>query len=68
VTAQTQATRLADRTRWTEQSIEHELRRICQTHTQWPSVREFRDMGARRLYRAASEHGGIGQWRRRLAL
>jgi hypothetical protein len=57
-----------DRTRWTEHSIESELRRVCQGRTDWPSLGEFREMSALPAYRAASRHGGIERWRRRLAL
>jgi hypothetical protein len=62
------ARQVPDRTRWTEQSIDRELRRICRGRAEWPSPREFKDLGEMALYNAASKRGGIAEWRRRLAL
>jgi hypothetical protein len=62
------ARQVPDRTRWTEQSIDRELRRVCRGRAEWPSPREFKDLGEMALYNAASKRGGIDKWRRRLAL
>ncbi len=57
-----------DRTLWTDQTIERGLRRLCRSRSDWPTLREFTDLGALPLYRAASKHGGIARWRERLGL
>ena len=57
-----------DRTRWTEQTIERGLRQLCLGRSDWPTLREFTDLGVLPFYRAASKHGGIARWRERLGL
>jgi hypothetical protein len=57
-----------DRTRWTPQRIESELRTFCRGRSTWPGHREFREHGAGRLYSAVCRHGGTRMWRERLGL
>ena len=57
----------APRTRhWDDRRIETELRRLCRRRRRWPSYSEFLAANQRRLYDAASHHGGIEYWRTRL--
>jgi hypothetical protein len=60
--------RVPDRTRWTEQTIETELRRICRGRSTWPTQTEFKSAGASALYSAVIKHGGLRMWRERLGL
>jgi len=53
---------------WSEARIESELRAFCAGRPRWPTWHEFLDAGKRRLYAAASLHGGVEHWRRRLGL
>jgi hypothetical protein len=53
---------------WTDARLEQELREFCAGRDDWPTEREFLRDGRGRLYRAASLHGGVGAWRRRLGL
>jgi hypothetical protein len=53
---------------WTDERIEAELREFCAGRTRWPTWHEFLDAGNRRLYGAASLHGGVEHWRERLGL
>jgi hypothetical protein len=55
-----------DRTLWTAQRIEAELRDFCRAHSGWPTLNEFDAAGLGSLYRAASHRGGIATWRQRL--
>lgn len=57
-----------DRTRWTEQRIEKELRKLCKRRTTWPAHSEFQAKGASVLYSAICRHGGTEVWRKRLGL
>jgi hypothetical protein len=57
-----------NRTAWTETRIERELLSLCRGRHAWPTVIEFRELGALALYRAASSHGGISHWRERIGL
>jgi hypothetical protein len=53
---------------WTEQRILKGLRQFCAGRTTWPLFREFQSSGRGALYRAASRHGGVERWKRRLDL
>jgi hypothetical protein len=53
---------------WSEEVIERELRAFCAGRACWPTWHEFVGAGKRRLYSAASLHGGIDLWRERLGL
>jgi hypothetical protein len=55
-------------TRWTDERIERELRAFCCGRDHWPTETEFKAAGLRRLYSAASDHGGVDAWKRRLGL
>ena len=57
-----------DRTRWTQERIESELRKFCRGRSTWPGHREFRAKGAAGLYSAVCRHGGTRLWRERLGL
>jgi hypothetical protein len=46
-----------DRTLWTAQRIEAELRDFCRAHSGWPTLNEFDAAGLGSLYRAASHRG-----------
>lgn len=52
-----------DRTRWTEQRIERELRTLIARIGRWPTEREFSEYGPVGLYSALVRHGGIRRWR-----
>jgi hypothetical protein len=54
--------------RWTDERIERELRRFCAGGDRWPTESEFNAAGLRTLYHAASDHGGVDSWKRRLGL
>jgi hypothetical protein len=60
--------RVPNRTRWTPQRIESELREFCRGRTSWPEQREFRANGAHTPYSAVCRHGGTKAWRKRLGL
>jgi hypothetical protein len=51
---------------WTDDAIEARLAEFCAERGGWPPARTFRDAGLWGLYSAASRHGGIPGWRRRL--
>ena len=53
---------------WTEERILTELRHFCDGRAAWPLFREFESSGKGALYRAASRHGGVERWKRRLEL
>jgi hypothetical protein len=53
---------------WTDERLESELRDFTAGERSWPGWRAFERAGRGNLYRAASIHGGIARWRRRLAL
>jgi hypothetical protein len=53
---------------WTEERILAELRGFCAGRATWPLFREFESSGMGPLYRAASKHGGVERWKRRLGL
>lgn len=55
-----------DRTRWTQERIEHELRTLISRCGRWPSEKEFHEFGPVGLYSAAVRHGGARKWRKRL--
>jgi hypothetical protein len=57
-----------NRTAWTEARVERELLSLCRGRHAWPTVTEFREVGAHPLYHAASSHGGISYWRERVGL
>jgi hypothetical protein len=59
---------LPERRIWSDEVIERELRAFCAGRARWPTWREFVAAGKRRLYGAASLHGGIDAWRERLGL
>jgi Fic family protein len=50
--------------KWTDASIERELRAFLAERSAWPSPQEFQTEGRGALYAAASKHGGVGRWRR----
>lgn len=54
--------------RWSEERIHADLKEFCAGRAGWPLFREFEDSGKGALYRAASRHGGVGRWKRRLGL
>jgi hypothetical protein len=54
--------------RWTDDRIERELRQFCAGRDHWPTESEFNAAGLRTLYHAASDHGGVDSWKRRLGL
>jgi Fic family protein len=49
--------------KWTDASIERELRTWLGDRSTWPSAQEFAAAGKRTLYAAASRNGGIDRWR-----
>ena len=53
---------------WTDRRIAAELEEFCAGRSRWPLFREFEQAGRGDLYRAASRHGGVGRWQRRLGL
>ena len=53
---------------WTDRRIAAELEEFCAGRSRWPLFREFEQAGRGVLYRAASRHGGVGRWQRRLGL
>lgn len=56
-----------NRTRWTEERIEGELRTLIAHTGRWPTERELREHIPPGLYSAVVRHGGVRKWRRRLA-
>lgn len=50
-------------TKWTNATIERELRAWLGTRSSWPTAEEFAAAGKRSLYAAASRRGGIERWR-----
>ena len=57
-----------ERTIWSDQRVDVELRRFCAGYDRWPGANEFRRRGHWKLYTAASRNGGIAWWRQRLGL
>jgi hypothetical protein len=55
-----------DRTRWTEQQIESELRTLVARAGRWPTEKQLREHIPRGLYSAVVRHGGVRRWRTRL--
>lgn len=53
---------------WSDARIERELRAFTEGRTSWPSTRQFQEAGLHTLYVAASRHGGIARWRKRVGL
>ncbi len=51
------------RPKWTEATIEAELRAFLQDKPGWPSYDEFREAGKSPLYAAMSKAGGVSRWR-----
>jgi hypothetical protein len=51
---------------WSDERIERDLRQFCSGRNQWPTEAEFKAAGLRKLYCAASNHGGVDSWKRRL--
>lgn len=49
--------------RWTDATIEAELRELCRDRDEWPSLAEFNTAGKGALYYAASRNRGIRYWR-----
>jgi hypothetical protein len=56
------------RTWWTDERIEAELRRFAAGRAVFPAVREFRQAGETALLVALRRHGGTEQWAARLGL
>jgi Fic family protein len=54
--------------RWTDATIETELRAFCDGRSTWPSPDEFKAAGHSALYYAASRRRGIRYWRGLLGL
>lgn len=54
--------------KWSDTTIEAELRAFLAGKADWPSPAEFRSNGKGPLYAAASRAGGIGRWRRIVGL
>lgn len=54
--------------RWTDTSIERELRTVVAGRSSWPTAAEFRETGHGALYAAMSKAGGISRWRRLVGL
>jgi Fic family protein len=50
-------------TKWTDVTIERELRAFLAGRSEWPTPREFRAEGRGALYAAATKAGGIARWR-----
>lgn len=55
-----------DRTQWTEQLIESELRTLIARTGCWPTEKQLREHVPRGLYSAVVRHGGVRKWRKRL--
>jgi len=55
-----------DRTQWTEQQIESELRRLLTLTGRWPTEKQLREHIPRGLYSAVVRHGGVRMWRKRM--
>ena len=55
-----------DRTQWTEQQIEIELRTLIAHTGYWPTEKQLREHVPRGLYSAVIRHGGVRKWRSRL--
>jgi hypothetical protein len=53
---------------WNDRRIGDQLEQFCAGRSRWPRFREFEEAGLGDLYRAASRHGGVGRWQRRLGL
>jgi Fic family protein len=51
-------------TKWTDTTIEAELRAYLDGMSTWPSPQEFRAAGKGPLYAAVSRAGGVSRWRR----
>jgi Fic family protein len=54
--------------KWSDSTIEAELRRFLDGRSTWPPPAEFRAAGKGSLYAAASRAGGIARWRRVIGL
>jgi Fic family protein len=54
--------------RWTDTTIEAELRAFVEGRASWPSPAEFRAAGKGALYAAVAKHGGVGRWRKLVRL
>lgn len=54
--------------RWTDNSIERELRALVVGRSSWPTAAEFRESGHGPLYAAMSKAGGIARWRRLIGM
>lgn len=55
-------------TKWTDATIERELRAFLGGRSDWPPPSEFRAAGKGPLYQAAARAGGVARWRRIVGL
>jgi hypothetical protein len=53
---------------WTDERIEHELRRLLQGRSEWPTRSEFKAAGLGSLATAVNVRGGSDRWARRLGV
>jgi len=60
---QGRASRAGRRPKWTEATIEAELRAFLEGKPEWPSHEQFRNAGKSSLYTAMSRVGGVARWR-----
>ncbi|HVS29577.1 MAG TPA: hypothetical protein VHE14_08485 [Solirubrobacteraceae bacterium] len=56
------------RSRWTDATLEGELRRFLADREDWPTRAEFEAAGEISLLRAVYAHGGAALWRHRLGM
>jgi hypothetical protein len=54
--------------KWTEQTIEAELRVFLNGRSEWPRFSEFVAAGRKGLYQAVLRHGGSRMWARRMGV
>lgn len=54
--------------KWTDQTIDAELRRFVDGRTDWPRHREFVQSGRKGLYHAILKHGGTRVWAERVGV
>lgn len=52
----------APRSRWTDERIEAELKKLVGETGRFPSIKQFDDAGRRDLYNAIQRHGGSPKW------
>jgi Fic family protein len=56
------------RAKWTDATIEAELRAFLDGKREWPSHEEFREAGKSALYGAMSRAGGVARWRQMVGI